>query len=463
MVSKNDDTGFVNYLSEGVAALTKAEELQLERSMRLGRIEAQAKRELEQEQKREAARTKSQAGWDGIASRREKDADFIGEKASSFADAAKKGFLIVAASAAVISLVGVAFGAGGAIGGAWVWLGTGLLGIVTHSAFGAVAGQVAAGIAAAGIGTYAWRGITGHTEGRQALKDKEMGIESVEQVKERLRAKAEGVAPKAQPSAGSTSEVSAAMTQLQQQLAELRAELEQEKRRNRVTSGNAPDANNDNPTNQVINIQTATASYPQGELAYHLEEAGEPVNGDAGKSYTLIGENSINFILESSNIPEARESTANEWDRTMYGENVPTSVIKAKVLSANAAFQRTTNSAEVTTYANIITGRDFAENRENVKVTDEQAERWATLAVLGEALSQTLPVCIQGGTKTPLFVGSTGIAILNSFQEICARNGWEATPETAQQAIDLYEELKGEKILYVETQQAMADARRNGR
>jgi hypothetical protein len=453
-----------NFLNDRTPYQPSAAELEdIARQSRIARIEAQAQREFEQEQRREAARTKSQAGWDGIAQTREKDTAFISEKVDTFKDIATKGFLLVAASVAVVSFGGIAVGAGALVAGAWGGALTAVGTTLANGAFWAGIGQAGSAVAAAAIGTYAWRGITGHSQGHQALKDTKMGIETVEQVKARLRAQAEGIAPKTQPSVGSTTEANNAIAKLQQQLEELRAALAEEKRKNPVTTGAVVEhANDDNAaTEQVINIETSTASAPHGELAHHLE-ATEPANGALGKSYSLRNEDSISFILNSSNIPEARASTANDWDRTMYGENISTSMITAKALLANVTFkQEAARCDDVVIYKGIITGRDYTKNGSKAELSDGKAEEFAKLAVLGAALSETLPVCIQGETKTPLFVGSTGIEIHKSFKEICARNGWEATPETAKQAIDMYEELKGEKARAVELRQYFVSNNQN--
>jgi hypothetical protein len=313
--------------------------------------------------------------------------------------------------------------------------------------------QTSCAVAGLWLGKGIWNSVF---EGRDAVIAQQNEEETVAQIKERMLAERSGSASsnsqereeRETVTSEALNDPMAIIQQLSQQLEELREELRQAQAGNPLTNGNAPYAYNDNPTNQVINIETATANAPHGMLAVHLA-VNEPVDDVSGRSYSLVhGDKSVNFVRACSENHVMRQKTAAAWDITRYGPYATPEGIAGLATANDLRFRtKAIDAVAFNLYKGVITGRDYANSVEkgvNLQVTDEQAEKWAKLAVLGEALSEALPA-LAGEEGTCLFVGTAGIKIDKSFKEICKKYGWYATPETAKEAIDMYEVLKREK------------------
>jgi hypothetical protein len=393
----------------------------LARKSRIDHIEAQANREFQQEQKRAAAKAKSQAGLDGITQIRARDAEFLSEKVDAFKDIATKGFLLVAAGVAVLSFGGIAVGAGALVAGAWGGALTAVGTTLANGAFWAGIGQAGSAVAAAAVGTYAWRGITGYSQGQQALKDREMGIETVEQVKVRLRAEAEGIALKAQPSAGGSAEANNEMAVLRQEVETLRAEIAEKRRKTPVTSGStrAP-ANDDN----TYSVALQASHTPQGVFARYFATQEPEIAPDGRKTYTLTEGQEAVAALNN-------DFSGTGWDQIYFGEKATEEEIVLGVENYSKAFDDSLNA------------------------TPHESSEDDKLRALGEALSKTVPVLQQEGAETPIFRGAVGRAMLAKTSEFCSNAGLEGdAQEIAARAIAAYNEQQ--QSAAIEAMQSLA-------
>jgi hypothetical protein len=204
-----------------------------------------------------------------------------------------------------------------------------------------------------------------------------------------------------------------------------------------------PFVNDNEQTPETLTISASTASeQPAGVLEEHLEF--KERTQVQGASYTLKKDDSLSFLINSGYEATTQQSTAHDWDATIYGNNVSQDIIDNNVTLSKGVFEQIVKE-NTAFYKQAIM---YAAQEDGRSISDDEAEKLAVQAAIGEGLKKTLPVCLNGSEQTPLPVGSAGIAISARAQELLATHGLQFDKNSAIRSMKLHENLNESKEVH---------------